>query len=109
MSKLHYKTLESAVAKYGPIQGKTEEEVKAEIARDEKGFTPEQIDEIYRNMEVPGPSKPPKEEKGKSFIVIKPFRDLHEFSKQYFSGDDVSGFDKNRLKHLLEIGYVEQR
>lgn len=109
MSKLHHKTLESAVAKYGPIQGKTEEEVKAEIAKDEKGFTPEQIDEIYRNLEVPGPKDNDKGKQDVKFIVVKPFRDKDDFSKRYLPFDDVSGFDKNRLKHLLEIGYVEQR
>lgn len=114
MSKLHHKTLEAAVNKYGPLQGKSEEEVKAEIAADEKGFTPDQVNEIYRNLEVPGHSeddKPPVEDKGRKgkFIVVKPFRDLNDFSKRYLPLDDVSYFDKDRLKHLLEIGFVEKR
>jgi hypothetical protein len=47
---LHHATLKSAVNKYGPLvaEGKTEEEIKSEIAQDEKGFEPEGIDENIR-------------------------------------------------------------
>jgi hypothetical protein len=42
-------SLKAAVAKYGPLHtdGKAEADVKAELAKDERGFTPEQVDEIY--------------------------------------------------------------
>ncbi len=42
-------SLKAAVAKYGSLHtdGKAEADVKAELVSDERGFTPEQIDEIY--------------------------------------------------------------
>jgi len=48
-------SLKAAVAKYGPlhIDGKTEADVKAELAKDERAFSTEQIDEIYSAIVAP--------------------------------------------------------
>jgi hypothetical protein len=45
---LHHATLKAAVLVYAALIGTmTEESLKAEIAKDEKGFSPEEVDEIY--------------------------------------------------------------
>lgn len=48
-------SLKAAVAKYGPLHsdGKTEADVKAELAKDERAFSVEQIDEIYSAIVTP--------------------------------------------------------
>lgn len=103
MEKLHYKTLEAAVKTYGPLKDKTEEEVKAAIAADEKKFTPEQVEEIYNAIVSPKADEPGK------YIVVNPFRDKDNFLKRYDVGDDVSHFDKKRLATLESLGLIEKR
>jgi len=45
---LHHATLKAAVLVYAALIGTmTEESLKAEIAKNEKGFSPQEIDEIY--------------------------------------------------------------
>jgi hypothetical protein len=45
---LHHATLKAAVLVYAALIGTmTEEALKTEIAKDEKGFSPEEVDEIY--------------------------------------------------------------
>jgi hypothetical protein len=45
---LHHATLKAAVLVYAALIGTMPEEaLKAEIAKDEKGFSPEEVDEIY--------------------------------------------------------------
>jgi len=45
---LHHATLKAAVLVYAALIGTmTEESLKGEIAKDERGFSPEEIDEIY--------------------------------------------------------------
>ena len=39
-------------------------------------------------------------------IVIKEFRDAHDFTKNYKIGDDVSSFDESRKARLVSLGYV---
>jgi len=48
-------SLKAAVAKYGPLHsdGKTDAEVKAELAKDERAFSAEQINEIYDAILTP--------------------------------------------------------
>ena len=55
MENFNKNSLKAAVAKYGPLHtdGKAEADVKAEMAKDEKGYSPEQIDEIYAAIIVP--------------------------------------------------------
>lgn len=45
----------------------------------------------------------------KKFIVEKAFRDIAEFSKIFREGDDVSHLNKDRLAHLIRIGYVVEK
>lgn len=40
-------------------------------------------------------------------VVEKPFRDKGNFSIRYEKGDDVSHFDKDRLKKLSDAGIVK--
>jgi len=46
---MHHLAKKAAIAKYGPLQseGKTEAEIKAAIAADEKGYSPEEAEEIF--------------------------------------------------------------
>lgn len=43
------------------------------------------------------------------FIVIKPFRDINDFSKKWQPGDDVSDFEEKRLERLIQIGVVKKQ
>jgi len=108
---LHHATLKSAVAAYAVLltEGKTAEEIKAEIAKDPKEFNPEDVEEIYNAIVNPKPETP-KPEKPKVFkhIVIGPFRDIKDFSKEYKAGDDVSDMDAKRLEALVANGHVEK-
>lgn len=48
---LHHLTLKAAVAKYGALNGTMPvEALKAEIAKDEKAFGPDEVDEIYNTI-----------------------------------------------------------
>lgn len=64
MENFNKNSLKAAVAKYGPLHsdGKTDAEVKAELAKDERGFTAEQIDEIYSAIVAPIEDENPDEE-----------------------------------------------
>lgn len=46
---------------------------------------------------------------GGAYVVVKPFRDISDFSKEYAAGDDVSNLAPERLQHLVQIGHVEQK
>ena len=54
---------------------------------------------------VPAKEQPQKATKG--HIVLNSFRDIDNFDKAYNPGDDVSHFDKERLKKLVENGLVQ--
>lgn len=120
MGKLHHKTLSAAVEKYGPLhkEGKTEEEIKAAIAADEKDFDQEGVDEIYATIVGETPTPPVlksnegdgddknKGKKGNKFIVATEFRDISDFAKIHKVGDEVSHFKKERLDSLVKNGHV---
>ena len=103
---LHHATLKAAVALYAILltQGKTAEEVKAEIAKDPKEFSPEEVEEVYHAITNPKPEKP----KVFKHLVVAPFRDIDDFSKEHAIGDDVSGLHAKRLESLVENGLVEK-
>lgn len=123
---LHHQTLKSAVGKYLPLftEGKSEEDIKAEIATDPKEFDEEAINEIYEaivNFDVPGgendpdkepetkpkgPAKKAESKEPKSFVVAQQFRDKDNFDKLHKVGADVSHFTKTRLKKLVDMGLV---
>jgi len=112
--KLHHLTLKAAVAKYQSLmEGKTEQEVKAEISADTKGFDEENVNEIYEaivNPKVSDDTKEPKantkNEKPKAHIVSSSFRDAGNFNKEWKVGSDVSHFDQERLKKLVDLNLV---
>lgn len=132
---LHHQTLKAAVGKYLPLftEGKSEEDIKAEIAADPKEFDAEAINEIYEGIVnfVPdpegdkgagdgpdkgtdngpqtgskGPSKQTGNKEPKSFVVAQQFRDKDNFDKLHKVGADVSHFSKTRLKKLVDMGLV---
>lgn len=57
---LHHAKLKAAVGKYSPLhtEGKTSEEVKAEIVKDEKGFNADEVNEIYEAILSQVPDSP---------------------------------------------------
>lgn len=117
---LHHKTLEAAFNKYSPLvaDGKNEDEVKAEISKDEKRFDEAAINEIYLALtavQEPQPEKEqdpeaePEPEKKGVYLVISPFRDKDNFSIAYNIDDDVSHFDEERLQDTIGKGLVEKK
>jgi hypothetical protein len=121
MSKLHHSTLKAAVGKYQPLftEGKSEADIKAEIANDEKKFDEDAINEIYAaivntDSDTKGsdgdkgsdPGGAAKGAKPKAHIVSSPFRDIANFNKEWKVGSDVSHFDQERLKKLVELNLV---
>lgn len=40
------------------------------------------------------------------YTVLKPFRDINNFSKEYKEGDDVSTLEPSRLDNLVTLGLV---
>jgi hypothetical protein len=110
MAKLHHATLKAALAAYAILlaEGKNETEIREAISKDEKEFSPEEIEEIYQAIINP-PAPPAPSPKKEKFVVLKPFRDIADFSKEIEIGKDVSDFNSDRLAHLVEIGYVEKQ
>lgn len=118
--KLHYKSLKAAVAKYSPLveQGKNEDDVKAELAKDEKAFTTEQVDEIYAAITADPVKDTDSEEnepvvegydENAQYVVLKRFNDINDFSLIRKPKEDVSDFEPKRLMHLVELGLVVKK
>lgn len=109
MENFNKASLKSAVKKYGQLHadGKAEGDVKTEIAKDDRKFTEEQINEIYKEIVDPTPEETTKE---KLYKVVegKSFRDRNDFSKEYTADSDISHLDAERINHLVAIGYVEE-
>lgn len=109
MEKFNKASLKSAVKKYGQLHadGKAEGDVKAEIEKDERAFTAEQVDMIYKEIVDPTPDAT---NEGKTYKVVegKSFRDKDDFSKEYVEGSDISHLSEERIDHLVSIGYVEE-
>lgn len=55
-------------------------------------------------------SKPPVDEAPKEYIFLVKggFRDRDNWERQYLNGEDVSGFDPERLERLIEANVVEK-
>lgn len=110
MAKLNYKTLGKAVTVYSPLHvaGKTEEEVKAAIAADAKGFDEDGVNEIYEAIINPEVDEDNDEEKSYKVANGKSFRDKTDFSIEYTEDSDISHLSQDRIDHLLSIGYVKE-
>lgn len=54
-------------------------------------------------------SKPAMKAKAQVYTVVKSFRDKNDFDTVYKEGDDVSHLESDRLEHLLNIGYVNNK
>jgi hypothetical protein len=106
---LHHASLKAAVSKYLPLveEGKNEEEIKAALKSDEKGFSDEAIIEIFDALVGSDKGEEPGEEFPKVFTVVKEFRDINDFSFVNEVGDDVTHFDSDRLNTLIALGLVE--
>lgn len=109
MENFSKNTLKSAVKKFGQrhTDGKAESEVKAEIAKDDRKFTDDQINLIYKEIVDPTLEE---ESKSKTYKVVegKSFRDKDDFSKEYTSSSDITHLGQERIDHLVAIGYVEE-
>lgn len=116
MAKLHHATLKAAVTRYSELhaEGKPEEEVKAAIADDEKGFDTDEVNQIYDAIIGGDDSEEQSEEEEKKgsktgkYTVASEFRDISDFNKVHKVGSDVSHFDEARLKSLVESGLVNK-
>lgn len=105
---MHHLTLKKAVATYQELP---QEEQKAAIAADPKGFSEEEVNEILEAIKagdkpVTEP-KEPKTPKAGKHIVSAEFRDHSNFNKKWEVGADVSHFDKERLKRLVDLDLVK--
>ncbi len=91
--------LKSAFTKFSPLheEGKTEQEIKAEISKE---YDAEATDEIYYAIASA--------EKESYYTVSKEFRDLNDYNNILKPGDDVTHFDQERLDRLVELGLVEK-
>ena len=107
MENFNKNSLKAAVKAYGSLHtdGKTDAEVKEALAADEKGYSVEQIDAIYDAIVFVPEVKEPSEYK---VVAGKSFRDKDDFSKEYTDESDISHFSKDRIEHLVTIGYVEE-
>lgn len=108
MAKLHHTKIKSAVAKYSGLhaEGKTADEVKTAIAADENAYDAEGVEDIYNAIVNPKPIET--KDEIQTYLVIKDFRDINDFSKNHAVGDDVSHFDPERLATLVANGHVEK-
>jgi hypothetical protein len=105
MENFNKNSLKAAVKVYGPLhaEGQVESYVKAALTNDEKGYSPEQVDQIYAAIIAP-----PAEQIVLGHVVSTEFRDKHNFSKLYAIGEDVSHLDEDRKADLLSKGLVKQ-
>lgn len=96
-------SLKAAVKRHQHLieEGATPDEIMEAIRADDKGFDEEGVQEIYEAL-----TSGDKDEE-KSFVVVKPFRDINDFKKEYKEGHDVSHFDSDRLNKLVENGHVK--
>lgn len=104
---IHHNTLKAAVNRYKPMvdDGKTDEEILAEIANDDKKFDDEEIKEIFAAIKA---DDGPEVDKKAKYIVVSPFRSVLNFNVEHKEGEDVSGFDEQRLKDLINLGLVKE-
>ncbi|MBC7948660.1 MAG: hypothetical protein H7Y42_12305 [Chitinophagaceae bacterium] len=107
---LHHSTLKAAIKRYAPLhsEGKTPEEVKAEISKDEKEFDEDAVNEIYGSIVADsGDSENEQEKKKPTHSVVFQFRDKID-QKIYNTGENVDHFSKGRLAELLEKGLLKK-
>jgi len=99
--------LEKAVAKYEPLvaEGKTEEVVKAEITKDEKGYDEEAVNEIYAALTTE--AQPEVKKVKPVYKVTSRFRDKTDKKTWYEKGTDVSHFEADRLELLVKREMVK--
>jgi hypothetical protein len=48
-----------------------------------------------------------KKSDNKDLEIIQPFRDKYDFNKIYKPGDDISDFEDDRIKVLIELNVVK--
>lgn len=66
--------------------------------------------EVNQKQAAEVKAAPAKEEKAKAskYEVVSDFRDINDFSTTHYTGSDVSHFDKDRLKKLIDLGLVKK-
>ena len=109
-------SLKAAVKRHAHLiaEGKTPDEIIEALRADDKEFDEEGVQQIYEALisdEEGGTKGGEKKGSGtkSKFIVIKPFRDINDFKKEYKEGHDVSHFNSGRLSKLIEIGHVVEK
>lgn len=97
---MNNQTKKSLIKKYSALKedGKTDEEIRELLDRDNKIESKEDADGIMTTLS---------EEQEGSYIVVSPFRDKDNFDKKYEVKEDVSHFDKDRLNELVKGGHVK--
>jgi hypothetical protein len=105
MEKFNKNSLKAAVKAYGSLHsdGQAEAEVKDALAADEKGYSVEQIDQIYDAITA----EPEPEPEAKGHVVLTQFRDKNNWEKLYEVGEDVSHLDDERKADLVNRGLIE--
>lgn len=116
MAKLNKTKLKALVDKYLPMLSETSIEALTDIISndpDAEGNT-EQVIEAIKAENTPDSNDPDAEgnkSKGKqgTYIVVTPFRDKDNFNKEWDAGNDVSHFDAERLKMLVDKKLVDKK
>ncbi len=109
MAGLHHKVLKAAIDKYSYLveENKNEDEIKAEISKDEKGFSDEAINEIFIALTKPE-AKEEEVKSGSKYVVAKKFRDLQNWDLVHEVGETISGMSAERIKSLLDLELITQ-
>jgi hypothetical protein len=98
---MHHSTLKAAVTRYLLLiaEGKTEAEIKSAIAADEKGFKPEEVEEIYKALLTAG-DEPDSSTGGK--VVVNFGVHIPEHGQAY-TKEEIEA-NQDIIDYLLEIG-----
>lgn len=95
-------------------EGVNEELFDHVVTQEDLDKNPELVDagvEVGETIQIPKKDDTGNESgESKSYVVAdgKSFRDKNNFEKEYKAGDDIKGFDQDRLDHLLSIGYIQE-
>lgn len=102
--------LNAAVRKYQPLigEGKSEEDIKAAISSDEKGYSAEEADAIFEALADTGIQESNNQPDDEStYKVVLMFRDKSN-QRVYSPGDEYKSGDPERLKFLGKKGIIKK-
>jgi len=112
---MHQGKLKAAVKKFQPMvgEGKSEAEIREAIAADDKGYSDDEVNEIYSSVATPdtGDDGSDEEETDKpvkaKHTVVMMFRDKNS-DKVYRPGDAFNAGSKERLNFLIDKGIIKK-